>query len=116
MYEVEVTDGFRDWYEQLSEREQIAVGEAVAVLQAAGPGLGRPLVDSLRGSRHSNLKELRRGTVRILFAFDPRSVAILLIGGDKRGNWSTFYIEAIAAADELYDEHLLTLRFEGLLP
>lgn len=85
---------------------------------AVGPGLGRPLVDRIAGSRHTNMKELRplRGNVRILFVFDPRRMAILLIGGDKTNRWKDWYDAMIPVADRLYDEHLRTLRDEGLLP
>lgn len=51
--------------------------------------------------------------MRVLFAFDPRRMAILLLGGDKAGKWDSWYDQAIPAADELYDEHLQTLRDEG---
>ena len=82
-----------------------------------GPGLGRPLVDTIKQSRHANMKELRPlGTrIRILFAFDLRRTAILLIGGDKSGRWRQWYVETIPIADDLYDEHLRTLAEEGLL-
>ena len=83
------------------------------VLEQRGPGLGRPLVDSVTGSRHANMKELRVGTIRILFAFDPRRSAILLIGGDKRGRRHEFYEQAIPLADDLFDEHLDELQDEG---
>jgi hypothetical protein len=64
------------------------------------------------------MKELRPrgGHLRILFAFDPRRAAILLLGGDKTGEWSSWYEQAIPQADELYDEHLRELRDEGTLP
>ena len=64
------------------------------------------------------LKELRPrgGHIRVLFAFDPRRMAILLMGGDKARRWSSWYAEAIPAADGLYDEHLQTLRDEGAIP
>jgi hypothetical protein len=63
------------------------------------------------------MKELRppAGNIRILFAFDPRRMAILLIGGDKTGRWQEWYQEMIPVADRLYDEHLEELRREGLL-
>ena len=83
------------------------------VLEQRGPGLGRPLVDSLTGSRHANMKELRAGTIRILFAFDPRRSAILLIGGDKRDRWQEFYEQMIPLADRLLDQHLADLEKEG---
>ncbi len=75
------------------------------------------MVDTIEASRLPNLKELRRrgGHLRVLFAFDPRRVAILLLGGDKRGRWKTWYVEAISQAERLYDEHLAQLRLEGEL-
>ena len=59
-----------------------------------------------RRSRHANMKELRAGTTRTLFAFDLRRTAILLLGGDKSGQWKSWYDRAIPQADDLYDEHL----------
>lgn len=74
-------------------------------------------MDTLEGSRHSNMKELRPpgGNIRVLFAFDPRRMAILLIGGDKTGEWQEWYDKMIPVADELYDVHLEELREEGEL-
>jgi len=93
------------------------VTAAVELLEQGGPALGRPLVDTLKGSRHPNMKELRPrgGQMRVLFAFDPRRMAILLLGGDKSRRWSGWYAEAIPAADQLYDEHLQTLPDEGAI-
>ena len=75
-----------------------------------GPALGRPVVDSIKGSRHSNMKELRAGTLRVLFAFDPSRTAVLLLGGDKRDRWQQWYREAIPEADDLLEEHLQRVR------
>ena len=64
------------------------------------------------------MKELRvsrSGTLRVLFAFDPRRMAILLVGGDKSGRWRSWYRTAILEADDLYDQHLRELRDEGLI-
>lgn len=90
---------------------------AVEVLEQAGPALGRPLVDTLDHTQLPNLKELRPrgGHLRVLFVFDPRRVAILLLGGDKTGSWSDWYLEMIPVAEQLYDEHLAQLRDEELL-
>jgi hypothetical protein len=117
-WEVEYTDEFGAWWEMLSEAEQRAVIPAVGMLEEVGPALGRPLADTVAGSRHPNMKELRppRGNLRILFAFDPRRMAILLVGGDKTGRWREFYEEVIPEADRLYDEHLEELREEGEIP
>jgi len=68
------------------------------------------VVDSIKGSRHSNMKELRAGTLRVLFAFDPSRTAVLLLGGDKRDRWQQWYREAIPEADDLLEEHLQRVR------
>lgn len=115
MWEVHYTDQFEQWWSGLSIDEQAAIDVAVEVLQEKGPGLGRPLVDTVKGSRHSNMKELRPrgGFIRVLFAFDPRRSAILLIGGDKCTQWNAWYEEMIPVADRLFDEHLAELRGTG---
>lgn len=114
-WEVEYTNEFHKWWLTLDEHAQDAIIAAVDFLEQDGPALGRPLVDTIQGSRHSNMKELRppRDNIRILFAFDPRRMAILLIGGDKTDRWHEWYEEMIPIADELYDDHLETLRREG---
>lgn len=114
-WEVEYTDEFGGWFDGLSEEDQEDVALAVDKLEARGPALGRPFADTVGGSRHPNMKELRAlGTnIRVLFAFDPRRMAILLIGGDKTGRWREFYEKTIPVADDLYDEHLEQLREEG---
>ncbi len=116
MWRVDYTDQFESWWNELSADEQERVTAAVELLEQFGPSLGRPTVDTLEGSRHANMKELRpRGRhLRVLFAFDPRRTAILLCGGDKSGLWSAWYAQAIPVADQLYDEHLQTLADEGL--
>ncbi len=118
VWEVEYTDTFGAWWNELTEDEQERIASTVELLEQGGPALGRPLVDTLQGSRHSNMKELRPrgGHMRVLFAFDPRRMAILLMGGDKSRRWSSWYAEAIPIADALYDEHLQTLRDEGEIP
>lgn len=90
---------------------------AVAKLQERGPALPRPLADTLEGSRYPHLKELRPlgSTIRILFAFDPRRTAILLLGGDKSGQWQEWYEEMIPEAERLYEIYLEELRREGEL-
>ncbi len=87
------------------------------LLAQTGPTLGRPTVDRIASSRHHHMKELRAsasGALRILFAFDPIRNAILLIGGNKEGEWVTWYETAIPEADDLYDQHLDQLKREGL--
>ncbi len=108
-WEVEVSDEFREWYDSLSEDEWESVNAAVDVLAAYGPDLGRPYVDSLRGSRFPNMKELRvqhRGRpYRIIFAFDPGRKAYLILGGDKTGH-SRWYTDALRRAELIYATHL----------
>jgi hypothetical protein len=107
MWEVRYTEEFGAWFETLTEDQQDAVIAHVELLE--GPALGRPTVDTIAGSRHPNMKELRvskGGAIRILFAFDPRTQAVLLIGGDKTGQWLAWYEEAIPVADDLFDEYL----------
>lgn len=84
---------------------------ALNVLQREGPSLGRPLVDTIKGARLKNLKELRPGSksrsaIRILFAFDPARRAILLVAGDKAGSWTKWYIKNIPVAEERWERHL----------
>ena len=114
-WEVEYTDQFGEWWDDLSEAEQDSVTAAVNVLERRGPALGRPLVDTIKQSRHANMKELipPASNLRVLFAFDPRRTAILLIGGDKSGDWNAWYDRAVPVADDLFDEHLRELESEG---
>ena len=118
MWEVEYTNEFGQWWEGLGDAEQEAVARSVELLRRIGPQLGRPHADSMKGSRHSNMKELRTQIggrpLRRFFAFDPRRSAILLIGGDKTGD-DRFYERMVPIADELYDTYLNELRKEGLV-
>ncbi len=112
MRDVEYSAAFGAWFDALSEVDQDRVAAAVEILQELGPGLGRPFVDRIAASRHHHLKERRPrgGHLRVLFAFDPRRVAVLLVGGDKRGRWNDWYPDAVAQADAIYDEHLDELK------
>ena len=88
---------------------------AIELLAERGPQPGRPLVDTVVQSRNKNMKELRPGSsgrseLRVLFAFDPQRQAIMLIAGDKAGNWHTWYETNIPVADELFDKQLKTLK------
>lgn len=87
------------------------------LLETFGPSLGRPRVDTLNGSRHANMKELRfqadNGVWRVAFAFDPKRQAILLVAGDKSGvSERHFYRQIIKKADERFDMHLDRLKDE----
>src|SRR5262245_44403376 len=105
MRELEVTDQFAACYDGPDDAALQAVPEAVDGLVVDGPALGRPFVDTLQTSRYPNMKELRPrgGHLRVLFAFDPCRMAILLLGGDKKGRWVEWYRTAIPAADDLYN-------------
>lgn len=85
------------------------------LLQEFGPQLGRPVVDTLNGSKHPNMKELRfewqRQVWRVAFAFDPQRQAVLLVGGDKGGaDQRRFYRRLIATADTRFDSYLAALK------
>jgi hypothetical protein len=112
MFDIEHTDEFEEWWNDLSEKEQKDIAKDVKVLGQLGPALGRPRVDSIKKSTFSNIKELRTQSggnpIRTFFAFDPRRSAILLIGGDKTGD-NKFYDKMIPMADKLYLEHLKEL-------
>src|SRR6266704_3400385 len=113
---VEYTDEFEDWWKTLSEEEQVVIAAKVELLEKFGPTLPRPHSDVIATSKHSNMKELRGRTenslLRVLYAFDPRRAAILLIGGDKKGN-QHWYEQSVPIADRLFDEHLAALQREG---
>lgn len=113
---VEYTDEFEEWWNVILPDEQERITATVELLEEHGPSLKRPAVGTIESSRHPNMKELIPTTsIRILFAFDPRRSAVLLLGGDKRGKWDDWYDEHVPLADGLYDEHLETLREEGLI-
>lgn len=119
-WKIEGTDEFVGWYRGLAEGEIDSVDAVVEMLGEEGPNLGRPHADTLEGSSLSNLKELRPPGagkfLRILFVFDPRRQAILLLGGNKEGNWASWYKTAIPEAEGLYEVYIKELEAEGLLP
>jgi hypothetical protein len=114
---IEMTDEAEQWFLGLSRRDRQRIAAAVDALEEHGPGLGRPFVDSVKSSRHHNMKELRSlgGNLRALFAFDPRRTAIVLLGGDKTNDWSGWYDESVPLADDLYDMYLMEIEKEGLI-
>jgi hypothetical protein len=102
----------REWIDGLDPTAYARVVHALDALAEGGPGLGRPLVDTITGSALKNLKELRPGTTRILFAFDPWRSSILLVAGDKRDRWSEWYEKAIPTAEQRYADYLESRRDE----
>ena len=117
-WSVEYTDEFLGWWRTLTDAEQDSITQSVKLLASRGPRLGRPHAETLKGSKHANMKELRTQhagrPLRTLFAFDPRRTAILLIGGDKTGD-DRFYDRMIPLADTLYNSYLDELNAEGLI-
>lgn len=117
-WEVEFTNEFEQWWASLNEAEQESVAASVGLLEERGTNLSFPHTSGINGSKHSQMRELRvqhKGDpYRILYAFDPRRSAILLIGGNKTGE-DRWYEIFVPIADKLYDEHLAQLKKEGLL-
>ncbi len=109
MWTIERTDEIEKWITQLDDDAKEAIYKNLLILKNIGPSLGRPYVDSIKESKYKNMKELRvqnkKRLYRIFFAFDPDRDAILLIGGDKRGD-KRFYQRLIPIADELYEKYL----------
>lgn len=110
-------DDFFDEFELLDESLQDELLAHTLLLRDYGHLLGRPTVDTLKGSKHANMKELRfswAGEVwRVAFAFDPARQAILLVGGNKGGaDQRRFYKRLISKADERFDEHLAAMNKE----
>ena len=108
-------DEFEVEFHDLSRLVQDELIAQAGVLEQFGPQLGRPRVDTLNGSKHANMKELRfeadDGVWRVAFAFDPRREAILLVAGDKSGgSEKRFYRKLIEKADERFDAHLAKLK------
>lgn len=114
MWQIQTTDTFDEWFAALDADGQVELIAKVELLKRLGPRLSRPHADTLNGSKHANMIELRASTadkvLRIAFAFDPERKGILLVAGDKSGvSQKRFYKQLIAAADELFDAHLARL-------
>jgi hypothetical protein len=106
---------FENEIEAFPRSAQTMLAARVRLLALYGPSLGRPHVDTLKASKHVNMKELRfdadDGAWRVAFAFDPERKAVLLLGGDKSGiNEKRFYNSLIASADLRFDQHLAILK------
>jgi hypothetical protein len=102
--ELRLTAEVSTWLTTLPPQTLARVTAGMNRVQRGGSTLGRPDVDHIKGSRHHKMKELRIGTVRVLFAFDAGD-PLMLTGGDKRGSWNQFYGPKIKEADRLYDEY-----------
>ncbi|MCB1430093.1 MAG: type II toxin-antitoxin system RelE/ParE family toxin [Nitratireductor sp.] len=115
VWKIEFVAAFKAEFDEFPEAAQDAILAHALVLERQGPILGRPYVDTLKDSRHANMKELRctaeKGVWRVAFAFDPDRKAILLTAGNKAGaNQKRFYKQLIATADDRFDLHLAELE------
>lgn len=113
---VQIADEFEPEFDALGEDVQNEILALSRLLQQFGPQLGRPRVDTLNGSRHANMKELRFSVAdgEWQIAFDPARKAVLLVAGDKSGGSARrFYRTLIRRADERFDRHLARLAKEG---
>jgi hypothetical protein len=113
-WSVEFHPACERWADQLDKADAEALLAAIRILRDQGPTLGRPLVDTVKGSSLNNMKELRPGStgrteVRVLFAFDHERQAILLVGGDKSGDWKGWYEQNIPVAETRFAEHQAAL-------
>ena len=113
MWEIKRTEELAKWTKTLDDDAREAILKNIIILKEIGPNLGRPYVDTLKQSRHKNMKELRIQNIkrlfRILFIFDPDRKAVLLIGEDKCGD-KRFYEKMIPIADNLFDKYLASRR------
>ncbi|HST84121.1 MAG TPA: type II toxin-antitoxin system RelE/ParE family toxin [Kineosporiaceae bacterium] len=113
-WEIYLTHQVETWLDRLLKEDNgshLQVVAAIEALAEGGPNLGRPLIDRIKGANLHNLKELRPGSsgsseIRVLFMFDPWRSAILLVAGDKSGNWMNWYRTAIPLAEDLYAIYL----------
>ncbi|WP_440102079.1 type II toxin-antitoxin system RelE/ParE family toxin [Streptosporangium sp. H16] len=113
-WQIVIVPEVRDWLHELRKADRqtlLLIAAALDRVAEEGPGLGRPLVDTLQGSTIRNLKELRPGSggrseVRLLFVFDPWRQAVFLVAGDKSGDWSGWYGVAIKAAEVRFARYL----------
>jgi hypothetical protein len=114
-WEIVYSSEFEQWLCDLDLESAKSIARSLGILQEFGPVLGRPYVDTLKGSRINNLKELRtqsrQHVYRTLFVFDADRNAVILIGGDKTGD-KRFYLKIIKAAEEIYDDYLRRISHE----
>jgi hypothetical protein len=118
-WEIDFHPDFNPEYEELADVVQDELLAHLRLLEQFGPQLGRPRVDTLNGSRHANMKELRffaaNGVWRFAFAFDPNRHGIVLCGGDKSsGKEKRFYRQLIDKADARFDDHLVRTKYNKL--
>ena len=110
-WKILISEEYEEWFNELPQKHKVAIATDLSVLRNIGPTLGRPYVDQIKGSKISNLKELRTkvsGHVyRSLFAFDPERRAIILSGGNKKGkDQEKFYKLLISQAEAVFEKHI----------
>jgi hypothetical protein len=113
-WEILMTNQVEAFLDELYDTDRLShqlVNQAILVLERNGPAEGRPLVDTVTASRIANMKELRppsagRSEVRMLFVFGPWRSAVLLVAGDKSGQWKQWYQAAIPQAEQFYEDYL----------
>jgi len=112
-WDIEYTEQFLKWWHNLKEEEQITVDASIRLLEHFGPNLRFPYSSGIAGSKFGHMRELRiqhQGKpYRVLYAFDPRRVALLLLGGNKQGK-NDWYKKFISIADQLYEQHIKSLK------
>lgn len=117
-WEVEVSDTFEAWFDALDDQERRSVATTIDLLVEEGPSLPFPHSSKVTQSRYGTMRELRiqhQGRpYRVLYAFDPRRTAFVILGGDKTGN-DRWYDQNVPKADREFEEHLRTLKQEGLI-
>ncbi|THV42287.1 type II toxin-antitoxin system RelE/ParE family toxin [Glycomyces buryatensis] len=111
-WDIFIFDEVQEWLDGLDDKARTRIDQTIDLLVEHGPHLSRPTVDTLKGSKLPNLKELRSGSNRILFAFDPWRCSVLLVAGNKAGKWNQWYKEAVPLAEQRYDRYLTDRRAE----
>ncbi len=111
VWNIKQTEEFQDWFDEADDVLQDDIVEHIEILKQFGPNLGRPYVDTLKGSKLKNLKELRFNSgdkvIKVFFVFDPERSAVLLIGGNKAGSGNKkFYDLMIALSEKIYRKQI----------
>jgi len=112
-WKVETKEPVKQWQRSLDPVTAHRFEGTLALLKERGPRLGRPFADTIKQSRHHNMKELRVGNMRMLYAFDSRRTAVVLVAGDKTNDWKDWYRRNIPVADRMFEQHQRGIRGGG---
>jgi hypothetical protein len=104
-WKVETKEPVKQWQRSLDQVTADRFTGTLARLEERGPQLGRPFADTIKGSQHHKMKELRVGNMRALYAFDARRTAVVLVAGDKTNDWKGWYRRNIPVADRMFEQH-----------